>query len=1088
MFLSDLNAALIESPEIPRDTRDTIENCPEPNLPVDTNSESSTDESLLETELEESLANSDHESNVDTPRIDKEPEDVSDYSKQDQEENSTTSEENYIDSVRSSSLTEDESVCSGSTDEANQSSIHDLTQTDNITTKTSIADGKGIRCMYTNADSLLGKRDLLRLRIEAFQPDIVAITELLPKNRTNNTINTEVEFQLEGFQNFYGANNKRGVMICVSNHIKAQKLEELTNNKHEEQVWCILKIQNGPDLLIGCMYHSPNSTQENFDTMLNHINEVCKDHNRAHIVIMGDFNRPDIDWVNYNGKSDRDIKFIETLQDNFLTQFLDQPTRHRQGQKPNIDDLLISNHEDIIQEIMYMDHLGKSDHLVIGFNIQCRPDCTNKRYTKYKIKRGDFQKMDKIMAEQNWDRLAHDLTLEQLWDTWQDTYDRATEECIPKAKMTPQKWKRPLWMNKNALQRVRKKYWAWKRYSTTGQYKDYERYIKERNTSQKECTKLRKNFEQLIAREAKTNPKAFWSYIKNQTKAKSGISPITKADGEMTNSDYEKAEVLNSFFASVFTQEDITNIPTLDARNYKDTIQTLTITENDVRKQLKKLKGNKSSGPDNIHPFVLKQIQAGIINPLTKIFQKSISEGRIPPQWKLANVTAIFKKGNKNCAGNYRPVSLTSVICKMLESIIRDKIMDHLAENNLLSDNQYGFRSHRSTQLQLLKTLDDWTSYMDSGSPWDVIYLDFRKAFDTVPHRRLLNKLSAYGIKGPVLNWIKDFLLNRKQKVTINGCTSKWENVTSGIPQGSVLGPVLFIIYINDLPDVIQNLSKIFADDTKMYSKINNRTDSTKLQDDLDNLIIWSEKWQMAFNVDKCKVIHYGQNNPQNPYTMMKDGERTKLTEDTEEKDLGVLFDRGLKFSNHIAACVNKANRMVGLIRRSFKYMDNKVFIQLYKALIRPHLEYANVVWNPMLIGDLEHLEKVQRRATKMVPAIKDRTYEDRLQILELPTLVYRRKRGDMIQVYKILHNLEDIEPSSLLQQSGKTSTRGHSMKLLKQHCRTKTRQNFFSQRVVNDWNSLTEEVVQAPSINAFKNRLDKLWNNIPCKFNYKPQ
>jgi ribonuclease P/MRP protein subunit RPP40 len=400
---------------------------------------------------------------------------------------------------------------------------------------------------------------------------------------------------------------------------------------------------------------------------------------------------------------------------------------------------------------------------------------------------------------------------------------------------------------------------------------------------------------------------------------------------------------------------------------------------------------------------------------------------------------------------------------------------------------QYGFRKHQSTVLQLLRVLDAWTDLLDQGKGLDSVYLDFRKAFDTVPLRRLQIKLQGYGIQGALLHWITDFLSNRKQKVSVNGSSSGWMDVTSGISQGSVLGPILFIIYINDLPDAIQNVAFLFADDTKMFSGISGGEDHNTLQQDLNRLTSWSATWQLQFNIDKCKVVHYGRNNPQYPYKMVSHlGEELDLASSKEEKDLGVIFDPTLKFSIHVAAVCKKGNQMVGIVRRSFKYLDKKMFLNLYKSLIRPRLEYANAVWSPLLKSDITQLEKVQRRATTLLRELKDLPYEQRLQALELPSLVYRRLRGDMIQTFKILHGYEDIDPSCLFQMSTNRQTRGHNMKIEKQRSNTKLRQNFFSMRVVNSWNSLTAEVVIAPSINSFKGRLDKLWQHHPCK--YDPQ
>ena len=223
--------------------------------------------------------------------------------------------------------------------------------------------------------------------------------------------------------------------------------------------------------------------------------------------------------------------------------------------------------------------------------------------------------------------------------------------------------------------------------------------------------------------------------------------------------------------------------------------------------------------------------------------------------WRFATISPIFKKGSKKLAENYRPVSLTSVACKILESLVREKLISFLKDNKLLSEKQFGFLGQMSTILQLLNYLDYCAEAMGKGRSVDSIYLDFQKAFDTVPHRRLIVKLKAYGICGPLLKWINSFLSMRKQQVSVNGCLSSEQSVISGVPQGSVLGPLLFVLYINDLPDEINSMVLMFADDTKLFRIIESSEDTKVLQEDLKKLEEWSSTWLLKFHPGKCKVL-----------------------------------------------------------------------------------------------------------------------------------------------------------------------------------------------------------------------------------------
>ena len=298
-------------------------------------------------------------------------------------------------------------------------------------------------------------------------------------------------------------------------------------------------------------------------------------------------------------------------------------------------------------------------------------------------------------------------------------------------------------------------------------------------------------------------------------------------------------------------------------------------------------------------------------------------------------------------------------------------------KQDLYSTSQHGFRKKRSCITQLLEVMDNFTDMIEKGYDIDVVYLDFKKAFDSVPHERLLNKLSAYGIQGNILNWVRAFLSNRIQRVRVGCTTSPPENVTSGIPQGSILGPILFTIFINDLPDTIESTCKIFADDTKIY---NTPSNSSTIQSDLEKLQTWSEKWQLGFNVTKCKALHVGKHNPAISYSMKNDGITQEVLECEEEKDLGVTFDNQLNFNSHIDKAISTAKRVLSMSKRAFKNLDKSAMLTIYKALIRPHLEYGNIIWAPKLKRHSIAIEKIQRKMTKLIPGIKDKPYQERLR------------------------------------------------------------------------------------------------------------
>ena len=373
-----------------------------------------------------------------------------------------------------------------------------------------------------------------------------------------------------------------------------------------------------------------------------------------------------------------------------------------------------------------------------------------------------------------------------------------------------------------------------------------------------------------------------------------------------------------------------------------------------------------------------------------------------------------------------------------------------MRENVLISRKQFGFLTGRSTVLQLLKVIDSWTEILDRGVCVDVIYCDFMKAFDTVPHRRLINVLEYYGIDDPILSWINDFLTDRRQKVVINGVASKWHQVTSGIPQGSVLGPVLFVVYTNTMVGE-SGVSDVYlyADDTKIFNEIHCQQDIDDLQQDLNRLFNWTKKSLLKFHPDKCVSMRIGNKPDLRAEYSMDD---KILSSSIAEKDLGGFIDSKLSFDKHISTKVTKATTLVNLIRRSFEYLDKGMFKMSFTSIVRPHLEYANSVWNPHVQKHITAIENVQRRASKLIPVMRDLSYEARLRSVGLPTLAYRRNRGDMIKMFKLTHGLYDTQAVEDFLDLKPSRARGHKYNVYKRGCRLNVRKFSFKLRVTDQY------------------------------------
>jgi len=934
--------------------------------------------------------------------------------------------------------------------------------------------------LYTNADQFINKRDLLLVQIANKNPDLILISEILPK--APNSIIHSALFAIPGYSLYLNFDPDcvsspltiRGVGLFVSHNIHASQVIFNDTSDYIEHVWVKIKMQGSDTLLVGCIYRSPSKplsdSISSLCDLLGHLSGY------SHLLICGDFNLKDITWLDHCGNSTNHCiePFLDMIDNLFLFQHVTEPTRYRSTDTPSLLDLVFTNELNMINDISYSPPLGNSDHVCIYFNLVCYTECKRISGVKYNVGAANLDLMNETLQTVDWKSTLSSLDVNASWDCFKAIYQDAIDRCVPVYKA---KQKKNLWMNFDALQLKKSKNKLWKRYRTTGCSSDLLNYKAVNNRLRQLTRNLRRTYERNLAMNIGSKPKAFWKYVNSRVKTRPTIEELCKPDGTTTSLHPDMVNLFNDYFSSVFTSED-DFVPVPQTDSSPSVIDTLVITPEIVLTKLNNLEGGKSPGPDGWPTELIKRTAESICFPLSILYSKSLSSGVLPTDWKLAYVTPLHKKGPRNLVSNYRPVSLTSTVVKIMESIIKDNILQHILDNNLVSPFQYGFLPGRSCSTQLLNIMDHFTKALDKGNCVDVIYLDFQKAFDSVPHKRLLCKLATFGVQGKLLKWIENFLTNRQQQVVLNGCLSHTAPVISGVPQGSVLGPLLFIMFINDLPSAVSSSIFMFADDAKLFRVIKCKDDYVALQNDLDALHTWSTIWQLKFNILKCKLFHLGPHHHYGSYFL----NGIEIDKSTLHKDLGILFDDNLKFHNHTSAVAGKGNRMLGLISKSFEFLEPVMVSKLYKALVRPILEYSNPVWGPTFILDQRKIENVQRRATRLIPSIKDNAYPERLAILDLPSMYYRQKRGDLILMYKIVNNYFNSDFSNAITFST-TSTRGHHFKLFKHHTRLQICSNFYFNRIINDWNNLSSDIVSARSINSFKSLLDNFCTNLKFTF-----
>ncbi|MBY0581224.1 MAG: hypothetical protein K2P53_06055 [Rickettsiales bacterium] len=806
-----------------------------------------------------------------------------------------------------------------------------------------------------------------------------------------------------------------------------------------EQIWHIIHFEN-ESILLGCMYRPIDKNDDKLNQILASIKaarQALSTLKCSTMLLYGDFNFSHTSYQSCNvgggvettahvtDQRPGDIKFQECLKDCYLTQLVTFPTyRNNTLAIPSSTlDLIITNDPDRLISIDKGDSfghtpMGKAHCLLVGlfavyFNKNKLISPCRRRLVWSKA---NFEAISSHVTSKV---IPTNLSINDMYSWFIEIYNESVNLHIPST-TNPFKTKQDPWVTPKVLEAVKAKRTIWAKYIAAG--KDSQ--VKLRNEHQAACKHVKKvvnaavlHFEQQLVSSFKYFPKRLHSHVKNKLKVHNPISMLETSDGNITTDYKVISSTINNYFHSVFVEEPPTPIPTFKDRTTSICeIDDSLFTSASVENYLCCLDETKSMGLDGIHPRILKNCAKAFALPLSLIFIQSFQTGDVPDLWRESNVTPIFKKGNKLKACNYRPVSLTSVPCKVMERIIKERILKHCSQHNLISKSQHGFVHNKGCLTNLIESRDIITEAAYRGHLVDIIFTDFAKAFDTVPHRRLLHKIQAYGIRGQLFHWISAWLTKRKQRVVIGEQTSEWKRVTSGVPQGSVLGPLLFVLFVNDYPDDISNYTKLYADDSKIIGIINinqSSSDYQKLQTDIDSAVNWSHNWLMHFNIEKCKVMHVGcrKNKSTHIYTMADiNGIRRNLSPTCIERDLGVLISDNLKVKAQVEAAASAGNRMLGRLKKTFRCRSLQLWKKMYQIYVRPHLEFSIQSWSPYLKSDIALLERVQKRATKTISSIKHFKYEKRLQILGLTTLEERRTRSDLILQYKIVHQLQEIE------------------------------------------------------------------------------
>ena len=735
-------------------------------------------------------------------------------------------------------------------------------------------------------------------------------------------------------------------------------------------------------------------------------------------------------------------------------------------------DLVFVSEPSLLNSCDTVPPLSNSDHMGVLIELSQKLPKAEKSQGRliWRYAHADWDKACELINQFNWDSVLSD-NIELSWKLWRKHFLFIMAQSIPN-RVIPTGRNLP-WLNKSIIQSMKKRNQLFKKGKRTGDFRQFK-LARNRTLAQLRQAK-RRYFNTLNPKQ----PKKFWKAIKFVNKSKHSI-PTLSLNSMVAHADVDKANLLNSFFCSCFNRSHPPiQLQTNPADSTSGPIEDLLCSESEVCDMLAALDITKASGPDGISTRMLKYTAPNIAPSLTKLFNLSISTGNIPLAWKKSLIVPIPKGQELSSPSNYRPVSLLPIISKVLERHIYKVLLDHLQLNHPLSAFQWGFLEGRSTVAALLHLTDHWLQALEAGHDICAVFFDFRKAFDSVPHMPLMEKIYSLVPHEIICRWINNYLADRTQAVVVNGSESSVTPVLSGVPQGSVLGPLLFLIYIDDLPNTVHGLfSKInlFADDILLYHIISALDDYETLQSAVSLIEEWSVLNFLSFNAGKCKYMVISRklhpSSPSNPLKLFGCAmERVDCC-----KYLGLMITNNLSWSAHISSICSRAKKILGLIYRRFYSSANQDTLkQLYTSLVRPHLEYACPVWDPHLIKDKKLLEDVQKFGCKLAAHQWDTGYQELLDLFELPSLEQRRLHLKLGLMFKIIHRLCYFPDVPEFRTNIPDLRSCHPLQLEPPFAHSNAYKFSFFPHTSAAWNSLSNECVTSPTYKTFMKQLSSV-------------
>lgn len=947
---------------------------------------------------------------------------------------------------------------------------------DNSTSSMSDVINKGLSIMHLNIQSLRPKLDILE--VEAQQFDILVFSETWLSDQISDDDlhipNFSPPFRCDRVGRIGG-----GVAIYTRQGIPAVERKDL-HVQGLEALWIEITVKSRK-LLIGGFYRPPDANN-NYWQLIEHSIDQAFSVNCDNIIVTGDFN------INVQHTSNKLSRLISSYNGH---QLINSPTHFTETTSSTIDIIFVKSADNVIKGFVsdpFIPNLTRFHCPVV-----CVLKCNKSKPSNYKRRiwlydQGNYDEFRNQLSSKDWSFINNDNT-DAVADEIADTILKCASNTIPNKIVTIRPNDLPH-INNNIRKLIKTRR---KLHSIAKRVNTVEAWTNFKNARNKVTTEVRKSKskhkDKLLEKLNTENctSKDWYKTAKQMTKNKLGNQiPLLSINNTEASTNEQKANMLNDFFCSQANIDDshqpLPNINSFDGGSLEDIV----ISEQDVKDAISQVDPSKACGPDLISPRLLREGSDILAKHLSIFFTKLVSSSAFPTTWKVANVTPIFKKGDPSTPSNYRPVSLLSCIGKLMERCIHTKLYNYVFSNRLITPHQSGFVKGDSTVNQLTLLYNEICQALDDGKEVKAVFCDISKAFDRVWHKGLILKLSSIGIKGPLLRWFPAYLSDRKQRVVVSNSLSSLSNVTAGVPQGSILGPLLFLIFINDIVTDIDANIRLFADDTSLSVIVETpETAAHILNSDLQKITNWASTWLVDFNATKTESLLFSKkrNRPIHPPLVMNN---TPIATVKTHKHLGINFSDDAKWKEHITAVLNKAWRRLGILRTYKFLVSRKCLEKMYITFIRPLLEYGDVVWNNCNTELKNQIESVQVEAARIVTgATKLCNIQSLLSDLGWETLASRRRSHRLILIYKMINHLAPEYLSNLIPtQTQNRYPLRNSENIPLPATRTELYASSFLPATIRDWNSLSIETRNSPSISTFKRRLRTLAVKPPSYYN----